>query len=463
MTDSQIASVRFGRLERRGLLFGLSGAQLALVGTALMIVVGAGFLNGPAGVLLSGPAWAAVAAWALVPVGGRPAVEVTPTASAWLLRRMSRTSTVLAPPRSETDRDWLDLPGIPGRLRIGTDDRTSAALIRPAWPGSGTVTAIAAVRGRGFLLEDAAAQDRLVAGWGRLLASLAQVPGVAGAQVLHRCTPSAGHDVRRWWATQARADAPWARGVLADVMADLPDASRMQPLIAVAFRPGRGKDVDAVLGSLREGIASAELDFHGWLTATHVRRVIRDSYDPGASLRSSEPGAAGCAPMGIAESWAHVRTDSAFHAVYWVSEWPRSATHQGFLRPLLLAPGSRRTLSLSATPLQPGKALREIRRTRAEQTADAMTRARIGRVEDEVTRAASAELDRREEDLVAGHGDLRFVGLLTVSACTLDELDEECAAAETAAAQAGCELRRLVGQQVQGFAAAALPLARVLP
>lgn len=465
MTANQATSVRFGRLERRGLLVGLTGAQLALLGSALVIVVAAALAAGPGGVLLSAPAWAATSAWALVPVGGRPAVEATPTASAWLSRRISGTSTVLARPRLQSDRDLVEVPGLPGSLRIGVDERTGAALVRSArGAGPGTVTAVAQVRGRGFLLADAGAQDRLVAGWGRLLASLAQVPGVAGVQVLHRCAPSGAQEIRAWWERQTPTSTGWARGVVTDLMSEIPNGTRVQVLIAVAIRPGRGKGTDAVLGALSDAITAADLDLQSWLTPDQIRRVIREPYDPAPALLGVDAGATvACGPMGVAESWAHVRTDSAVHAVYWVSEWPRSDTHPSFLRPVLLAPGSRRTLSLLATPLPPAKALREIRRARAEQTADAMTRARVGRVVDEVSRAAASELDRREEDLVAGHGDLRFLGLLAISAPTLDELSEECAAAETAAAQAGCELRRLVGQQVQGFAAAALPLARVLP
>jgi hypothetical protein len=107
-------------------------------------------------------------------------------------------------------------------------------------------------------------------------------------------------------------------------------------------------------------------------------------------------------------------------------------------------------------------ALREIRRAKVEHTADAAQRARIGRLEDASTRAEADDLVRREQDLVGGHGDLRFAGLITVSAVSRDGLEAACRATETAAAQAMCELRLLVGQQGQAHAAAALPLARGL-
>lgn len=67
---------------------------------------------------------------------------------------------------------------------------------------------------------------------------------------------------------------------------------------------------------------------------------------------------------------------------------------------------------------------------------------------------------QQESDLTAGHGVLRYTGLISVSAPTVDELDAAVAAIEQAAVQASCETRRLVGQQATAFAVAALPLCR---
>jgi hypothetical protein len=102
----------------------------------------------------------------------------------------------------------------------------------------------------------------------------------------------------------------------------------------------------------------------------------------------------------------------------------------------------------------------EIRRGKVEHAADAAQRFRIGQIEDESTRAELDDLLRREAELVAGHGDLRFTGLITVTAANEAELDAACAAMETDAAQSLCEVRRLVGQQGIAHAAGALPLAR---
>ena len=68
----------------------------------------------------------------------------------------------------------------------------------------------------------------------------------------------------------------------------------------------------------------------------------------------------------------------------------------------------------------------------------------------------------RERALIAGHADIRFTGLLTVTAPTREELEGAVAEVSRAAIQCGCETRRLCGQQGRAFTAAALPLARKL-
>ena len=72
-----------------------------------------------------------------------------------------------------------------------------------------------------------------------------------------------------------------------------------------------------------------------------------------------------------------------------------------------------------------------------------------------------SDVARREQELVLGHGDYRFLGLLTVTAATDRLLDQACRQAEHDARAAGLEIRRLYGEQDQAFAAS-LPLARGL-
>lgn len=89
-----------------------------------------------------------------------------------------------------------------------------------------------------------------------------------------------------------------------------------------------------------------------------------------------------------------------------------------------------------------------------------MGHTKIGQIEDAAQTAEYHDVLKQEADLTAGHGVLRYTGLIAVSAPTIDELDAAVSAIEQAAIQASCEVRRLVGQQAQAFTTAALPLCR---
>lgn len=143
-----------------------------------------------------------------------------------------------------------------------------------------------------------------------------------------------------------------------------------------------------------------------------------------------------------------MRSDSAHHGVLWISEWPRSLVYPGFLAPMLLSSGIRRTFSLIHTPLRTDQAARDIRR-KTEYISDASQRQRIGQIGDTQQSAEFNDVLKQEADMTAGHGILRTTGLIAVSAEDLDELERAVADIEQAAIQASCETRRLWGQQAQ--------------
>ena len=228
-------------------------------------------------------------------------------------------------------------------------------------------------------------------------------------------------------------------------------------------RVGRAGEAEA-LGVFVVDPADAGVAVDGWVTPDQLRQLVRRSYDPATALpdptEDERPVMVG--PMGMRESWSHLQTDTAFHVTYWVAQWPRTDVPASFLQPLILSPGSHRSFSLLLEPSSHETAMRRVRRAKVELAADAAQRARLGRLDDASSRAESDEVARREQQLVAGHGDVAFVGLVTVTAPTLDGLTAARRATEADAARAGCELRLLVGQQALAHAAATLPLARRL-
>ena len=463
------ATVHLGRLESRGVLLGLDATQTGLLAVALLVAVVAEYARGATGLLLTAPAWLTLALLCLLSTGGRPLVEWLPLLARWAGRRQLGSNSFQVA-TAEINRQSLSIPGLRPRLAVLRGTSTGAALLHDA--RESTVTAALAVNGSGFVLNGVGAQSTSVGGWSRLLAGLCQQRAVVRLQVVVRSGPGHVDAVQSWWREQVSQDASWAARVLAEVVADSHGSTRHECFLSLAVRtPQAGRRgsrpeslavVEQHLQSLEAAAVAAGLDVRGWLEPPALARCLRSTYDPAGArvARTDAHAPLLLGPVALEESWATVRSDTAHHAVYWVQEWPRSEVHAGFLQPLILAPGAHRAVSITAEPLAPAKALRDIRRAKAELIADAAQRARIGQVEGEATRAEAADLSRREQELTSGHGDLRFVGLITVSAPTAAELDTACAATEAAAAQAMCELRRLVGRQAAALVAAALPLAR---
>ncbi|MCL3862071.1 PrgI family protein [Actinotalea sp. K2] len=464
-TTTATAGIRFARAEQHGVLLGLSGAQLGFVAIALVVAGTAVYLAGASGLGLAAAVWGPLLVVGTARIGGRPLTAWLPLLADWQARRVTGRTATVQSTRSPSLVDSLRLPGIAGPLAIATTPSGTAVVHDRR---AGTLTAVARVSSAGFLLADVAVQDHRVGAWGRVLGSLSQADDVVRLQVLHRSLPAPGASSSLMGLGEG-----FAARVLSELLAQTP-ADQRETLVAVSLRAGRSRrgrpdpahlaQVDESLMTLARALAGADLVVAAWLDAAEVRRAVRASYDPSpaALAPSLVPVASQAGPMAAREFWDRLECDGAVHAVYWVAEWPRSEVHPGFLQSLALAPGVRRSVSLTVEPLTAAASLRQIRRAKAEHIADSAQRAKLGQVEDESVRAEQADLARREAELVAGHGDLRFTGLLTVTAATVEELTAAGSALRSAAAQAMCEVRRLDGQHGLAHAAGALPLARRL-
>lgn len=146
----------------------------------------------------------------------------------------------------------------------------------------------------------------------------------------------------------------------------------------------------------------------------------------------------------------------------WIAEWPRTAVDTGFLWPLLLTNGIRRTVSIIYEPVPTAKALKDVQAEQVNQESDQRMRDKHDMLTTRAQRLEATDVDQRETELVSGHGDMRFVGLVAVSAASRDELAVKVKEMVDAAVAARCELRVLWGEQAAGFAAAALPLGKGL-
>jgi hypothetical protein len=475
-SESQLTPVKFSRLSRRGVLLGLSGLQLAMTGIAaaaltLGLYVGA--------VVMTFPVIGICVVLAFVGVGGRKLVEWGPIGTRWFWRstggQLIYRRRVMMPRPAGT----LALPGDTARLRQWLDAETGAVMVHD--PHTATLTAIIGISHPAFVLLDPAEQERRVVSWGRVLATACRSGRIASIQVTERTLPDSGKGLAQWWDSHGDHGQSWTSTTYADLIERAgPAGERHASTISISLdMKAAGRAVRAAGGGMKGAAAvlrqemattlaalrSADLSPSEWLTPGDLALILRSAYDPavaGALERHGDLGRdlATAGPVAVTESWGSLRSDSAHHCVLWISEWPRSMVFPGFLAPLLLSSGIRRTFTLLYTPLRTDRAARDIRKKKTEYISDAAQRQRIGQIEDAQQTAEYQDVLQQEADLTAGHGVLRCTGLVAVSAPDPDELERAVAAVEQAAIQASCETRRLWGQQAQSFAVAALPLAR---
>lgn len=480
-TPFELQTVQFSRLTRRGILLGLPLSQLIVLASALLIIVVALYTSGGAGLAWSSPAWLTLAAIAWVPVSGRKLIEWAPIITRWLLRtraKQTRYRRKIVKPRPA---GTLALPGDLAALREWHDPETGAAMIHD--PHAQTLTVVLRVQHPAFVLLDPAEQQRRVTGWGRVLAAACRSGRIARIQVMERTLPDSGSGLAEWWRQHGTDDGSWAATTYRELIERAgPAGERHQTTLSLALdmraatrqiRSAGGGMAGAAavlrqeMQSLQTALRSAELSVAGWLTPGDVALILRTAYDPAAGPALERHGDLGrdlatAGPVAVNEAWDRLRSDSAHHAVLWISEWPRAQTFPGFLAPLVLTGGVLRSLSLHYLPVRADQAARDLRKKKTEMIADAAQRRKIGQVEDTQASAEFQDVLQQESELTAGHGILRVVGLVSVSAPTPGELDAAVAQIEQAAIQVSCETRRLVGQQAQAFTAAALPLCRTI-
>ena len=116
-SSGELVPVKFSRLTRRGVLLGLSLAQLITLATGVLSVVGALYAGGGLLLAYTAPVWVIAACLTWIPVAGRPAVEWLPVAVWWLWRttggQLLYRRRVVKPRPVGT----LALPGDQARLR----------------------------------------------------------------------------------------------------------------------------------------------------------------------------------------------------------------------------------------------------------------------------------------------------------------------------------------------------------
>jgi hypothetical protein len=471
-SDNPLTPVKFSRLPRRGVLLGLTSAQLVALGVGVLPVGVALYAAGATAVYVL-PWLAAAAVVALVPVAGRVVVDWLPNALAWGWRILTGQLHYRARIDRPRPAGLLALPGRTAALRLVVDPVTGAALVHD--PHAATLTATIPVTSSGFALLDTADQARRVAAWGRVLATVCRSGRVSALTLSERTLPGSAASLAGWWHSNGIDDGSLPARIYGELVERAgPTAERHETTVALTLDLRAAARASRAAGGGLTG-ATAVLRQETQTLATALRAAdltpsapqgvgdlavrLRTAYDPTvAPLLESHPtigrDLVTAGPLAVTETWGALRCDAAWHTVLWISQWPQTATYPGFLAPLLLTSGVQRTLTIRYEPVRADVAARDLRRKRTGHLSDAAQRAKSGQVTDAAQAAEYDDVLAQEAELASGHGVLRATGLITVSATDPDDLEHSVAATEQAAIQAGCETRRLWGQQVVAYATA---------
>jgi len=498
---------RFSPLEKRGVIAGWRGGQIASVAVGLVVGVLA-LRSRPSvvGVLLALVGVGVGVAVAFWPIRGRTGEQWFPLAVRWLWATSSGGGRQLAPgPRrgheaiTDLGRSGSDASVVRpassaarfGRRRMVFEGLSLVGVPFGPEPSSGevgvvvdgparTATAVLAVRGHSFALLGPADQDSRIAAWARVLASMArEESAVHRIQWIESCLPDDGSSVRRHWSRHATLGADSTAGRSYQTLIDeaSPVTRRHQVMVGLSIHTAHSSrsirasgggisGVGAVLtrevASLHRALDAADISVEGVLGPSALARAIGESYAPTADTVERNSGSDDGLgtdwpwPMAIEPQWDAVHTDATWHATYWIAEWPRFDVTPDFLGPLLFSP-LRRSLAMTMEPVSPSRAARQVAQARTADLADGELRRRGGFL---VTARHTREKES-DVELADGHAQFRFSGYITITTDTRTELTDACAALEQAAGQARIELRLLYGEQDVAFTCS-LPLGRGL-
>lgn len=490
--EATTRSYRFPPLVRAGLFGAMPTSQVVV----LAIGCGVSFV----GVLLRLFPWALLPALVSVVVafkrvGGWALHELIPLKVSWWLGRRRhqwfRPVPLLTPDESNPGSmppglEHLELLDVDASWVVAPGRLAGIGVVRDL--AAGTLTGVLRVSGDGqFSLSSPETQDARLGLWGDALAAFCR-------ERLTVCRIA-------WqeWSTSTRVEAPAFHGDDGDdpfecaaadyvelVSHAVPRSVTHDTLVSLtidlaSIPQRRTRPLDAVAGGMQVlveelrlftvRLEAAGLRVDPPLSPAEVALAARTRSAPaaeseqallGRSLAAGLGVAAGdLAPMAVSEEWECVRVDRSVHRSWWIEGWPRSEVPAVWMDLLLLGGQCTRTVTVVFEPVSPSQSARSVDEASvALESAESAKSKRGFRVRASERRLRE-EVERREHELVAGYGELAYCGLVTVTASSLDELDDAAADFEQTATHAGIQLRPLEGRHAAGWVSS-LPLGRTL-
>ncbi|MFE4198483.1 SCO6880 family protein [Paenarthrobacter sp. NPDC056912] len=389
-----------------------------------------------------------------------------------VIMRQNRFQRKLAPLLSDGS---LNLPGRGAALKRLIDPELGCAYVLN--PHDNTLSAVLRVSHEGVENIEPFERDVRSARWGKLLAS-AKANRIATIQSMVRVTPDSGRAVQEWFEQRSVPGDSLARRIYSVGVAQAgPTGSGRDSLIAVTLDLGlASKEINSKGGGF-EGAAQvmrtqlswcekqsgdAGLTPAGWLDSEGLALVIRQAYDPTAAVRLEMSDRLGrdiemAGPVAEFEHTTYVETESGFHRVFWIDEWPENYVSSTFMEPLVNISNLALTVTVLHHPVKKERSLRRIRFQRGAVQGTKENRARRGRLSNADDDQEDTQAQRRDRQIAGGHRESDYIGLVAVSAPTLEALEES---SSTVVEASPVGMRLLKWQQSQAFQMAALPLGK---
>ncbi|HEV2360734.1 MAG TPA: SCO6880 family protein, partial [Acidimicrobiales bacterium] len=317
--DETPRTYRLGGREKRGLLAGWRGGQVASVAMSLVFAVGAlRALGGAAGAVVALASVLCGAFAACWPLRGRCLDEWVPALARYALRGEGWRNR--APfggeegawrPRRPSSRTF-------GALSVGEVSSADGAHAPFGCLADGeraTVSAVIAASGTGYALLGEDERTELIANWSAALAGVAREgTAIHRLQWIVRCRPNSG-GVR---AERLVAPAPGGLtpGSPASSYSQLVDATtrsgwQREVLVAVTVRRARAGLLASEVTAVLDALGSAGPEVHGVLGAGELSDLVAGIFDP---LACGGRGPGGPLPLAARPEWAALRVDDCWHA-----------------------------------------------------------------------------------------------------------------------------------------------------
>lgn len=205
-----------------------------------------------------------------------------------------------------------------------------------------------------------------------------------------------------------------------------------------------------------------------WHSMRSLAALSRAAFDPDATVgivdrtgtfAGVSPDSAG--PMGMQPYTSYVATDNYLHRTYVISEWPQARARLGFLTDIVFAGDFRHTVTVVMEPVATEKAMRKVQGRKADWESSQRIRQKWSTGQSLEHIRERDDIDIEEEQLIDGAAPLNMAGMVTVSARSRTELEDNCLQLLTKVAKAQCEVRPLYWEQESAFVGSAIPFGQV--